>query len=118
MLTLEVTWGAMPWGMGACFPKCTKQKLNTRSFVEVRAVSISNYMPNTIIDKNILHHDNQSAIKIKSNSKQLCGQKQHHIYVRYFSLKTVASEHIKLIHCPIDDMVSTFFTKTLQGNFF
>jgi len=73
------TGGCMSWGLGVLLTMCIKQRLNVKSSTEAEVVGVSDFLPNMIwarmfieaqgysIDENILHQDNMSAMKIKTN---------------------------------------------------
>ncbi len=125
------TGGCISFGWGVLLTKCQKQKLNTKSSTEGEIVGVSDFMPNMIwarmfleaqgfvLKENILHQDNQSAIKIVTNGKRSSGQKTKHMDNRYFWIKDrLESEGIKVRYCPTGVMLADFFTKPLQGNLF
>jgi hypothetical protein len=125
------TGGAISLGRGAAMSKSSKQKLNVKSSTEAEVVGASDYVPNSIwaghflkhqgypLEKNILHQDNQSAMKMEMNGRRSCGQKSRHIDIRYFFIKDrVDKGEIDIVHCPTEIMVADFFTKPLQGALF
>ena len=125
------TGGAISWGVGVLMSKSRKQKLNTKSSTEGEIVGVSDYLPNMIwtkrflqeqginIEENILHQDNQSAIKIERNGRRSSGQKTKHIDNRYFWIKDrIETEGIHVKYCSTEKMIADFFTKPLQGSLF
>ena len=78
------TGGAMSMGHGILHGKSSKQKLNTKSSTEAELVGVSEYIPYNIwllhffahqgykISKNVLYQDNQSAIYMEKNRRNLC----------------------------------------------
>jgi len=71
------------------------------------------------ITNNVFAQDNQSAMKLEMNGRASCGQKSRHINIRYFFMKDrLKTEHIKVVHCPTEQMLADFFTKPLQGSLF
>ena len=125
------TGGCISFGWGVLLTMCQKQKLNTKSSTEGEIVGVSDYMPNMIwakmfleaqgyhVKENILHQDNQSAMKIELNGKRSSGKKTKHMNNRYFWIKDrLASEGIEVKYCPTSKMIADFFTKPLQGNLF
>jgi len=94
-------------------------------------VGASDYLPNTIwaknflgaqgydITENIFYQDNQSAIRLETNGRASAGQKSRHINIRYFFIKDrIASDGMKVVHCPTAIMLADFYTKPLQGALF
>jgi hypothetical protein len=112
--------------------KSSKQKLNTKSSTnEAELVGASDYVPNSIwaarvlahqgypLQRNNLHQDNQSAMKVERYGRSSCRQKSRHIDIRYFFIKDrVDSGKIDILYCPTKMMVADFFTKPLQGALF
>ena len=125
------TGGCVSLGRGVFMPKSTKQKLVTKSSTEAELVGASDYLPNTIwaknflgaqgydITENIFYQDNQSAIRLETNGRASAGQKSRHINIRYFFIKDrIASDGMKVVHCPTAIMLADFYTKPLQGALF
>lgn len=73
------TGGIITLGRGAVMSKSQKQKLNGKSSTEAELIGFSDYMPNSLwasnfldrqgytIQRNVVHQDNQSAMKLKIN---------------------------------------------------
>ena len=125
------TGGMMSFGTGGLICKSVKQKLNTKSSTEAELVGVSDYLPNTIwmrmfmegqgykLTENILHQDNESAIKMEKNGRASAGSKSKHVKIRYFWVKDVMkSDGMEIRHCPTLKMLADFFTKPLQGQLF
>lgn len=125
------TGGIVTLRRGAVMSKSQKQKLNTKSSTEAELVGFSDYTPNSLwaskfldkqgytIQQNIVHQDNQSAMKLETNGRRSCGQKSRHIDIRYFFLKDkIQSGDIKVEYCPTEAMLADFLTKPLQGALF
>ena len=125
------TGGMMSFGTGGLVCKSVKQKLNTKSSTEAELVGVSDYLPNTIwmnmfmegqgykLTENILHQDNESAIKLEKNGRMSAGPKSKHVKIRYFWVKDVMkSDGMEIRHCPTLKMLADFFTKPLQGQLF
>lgn len=125
------TGGCVSLGRGVLMPKSTKQKLTTKSSTEAELVGASDYLPNTIwaknflgaqgydITDNVFYQDNQSAIRLETNGRASAGQKSRHINIRYFFIKDrIASDSMKIVHCPTAIMLADFYTKPLQGALF
>ena len=86
----------MSMGWGTIHNKSTMQKLNTKSSTESELVGISDYLPCNIwwinflsgqgytIHNNILFQDNESAICMEKNGRNLCTGNSRHIHICYF----------------------------------
>ena len=125
------TGGTISFGRGAIHAKSSKQKLNTKSSTEAELVEVSEYLPYHIwfenflkcqgynVKNKILYQDNESAIKMERNGRNLCTGNLKHVDIRYFFVyDRVKSGKIKVIYCPTDRMIADFFTKPLQGKLF
>ena len=125
------TGGCISFGWGVISTMCKKQKLNVKSSTEGEIVGVSDYLPNMIwvrmflqeqgyqIKENILHQDNQSAMKIELNGKQSSGKKTKHMDNRFFWIKDrLKSEGIEVKYCQTAKMIGDFFTKPLSGSQF
>lgn len=63
--------------------------------------------------------DNQSAIRLEKNGRNLCTGNSRHIDIRFFFVKDrVDKKEIFICYCPTDIMLADFFTKPLQGRLF
>ena len=124
------TGGLISWDWGVLACKSQKQKLNTKRSTEGEIVGVRDFMPNMIwarmflkaqgfkITQNILHQDNQNAMKIIKNGRISSGQMTKHMDNRYFWIKDrINSEHIDVI-LPNRKNNSGLFTKPLQGKLF
>jgi hypothetical protein len=71
------------------------------------------------IQKAIFYQDNESAIKMETNGKISTGHRSRHIDILCFFITDHSKcSDITITHCPTNDMLADFFTKTLQGNLF
>ena len=71
------------------------------------------------IIENKVYQDNQSAIKMEKNERQLCTGSSRHFDIRYFFVKDrVDKGEVKVEYCPTELMLSDFFTKPLRGSLF
>ena len=76
--------GEIPLRWGIIHEKSIIQKLNTKSSTESEVVGFSDYLPHNIqiknflqyqgyhIKNNVLHQDNQSAIRMEENERNCC----------------------------------------------
>ncbi len=92
---------------------------------------MSKYVPHTILmtnflgaqgyklEKCVLYQDNESAIKMEKNGRNLCTGNLRHISIRYFFVKDrVDKGEFTIEYCPTECMLADFFTKPLQGALF
>merc|ERR1712008_165927 len=71
------------------------------------------------VKENIVFQDNKSAILLEKNGRASCGKRTRAINIRYFFVTDqVEKGHIKIDHCPTDDLWGDFQTKALQGEKF
>jgi hypothetical protein len=71
------------------------------------------------ISEAVFFQDNESAIKMESNGKALCGQRSRHIDIRYFFITDHAKrQSVTIKHCPTGIMLADYFSKPLQGSLF
>jgi hypothetical protein len=94
------TGGAMSFGTGIIHGKASKQRLNTKSSTETEVVRASNYLPYNMwmqhfmeaqgytLDENMYYQDNQSAMCMEKNGRNLCTGNSRHIHIRFFASKT------------------------------
>ena len=85
-------------GRGSIISISKKQKLNTKSSTEAEIIGAEDAMPQMLwtryfleeegydIDKNILYHNNMSAMLLEKNGK-IQYQKNKHINVHYYFIK-------------------------------
>jgi hypothetical protein len=108
-----------------------KQKIDTRSSTEAEIVGADDAMPQSMwmkyfievqgqgISENILYQDNLSTMLLVKNGKQSSSKRTKHIRVRYFCIKNkFDSGDLAIKHCPTEDMIGDYFTKSLQGALF
>jgi hypothetical protein len=123
------TGGLITFGTGILAPKCSKQKMNSRSTNETEVIGNSEYLPINIwhdyfseaqgnkIKSNTFYQDNEGAEKMAKNGQLSCGSKSRHINIKFFWISDrVKKGKIMIKHCPTDKMLADFFTKALQGN--
>jgi hypothetical protein len=125
------TGGAMSFGTGIIHGKASKQRLNTKSSTETEVVGAINYLPYNMwmqhfmeaqgymLDKNVYYQDNQSAMRMEKNGRNLCTGNSRHIHSRFFFIKDqVDGKRLQIMYCPTGQMLADFFTKPLQGRLF
>jgi hypothetical protein len=125
------TGGTMSMGKGSIYSIASGQKLVARSSTESELIGVHDVMPQIVwtsyflqaqgvkINDSILYQDNTSSIFLEKNGRQSSTKRTRHINIRYFFVKDrVASEEVKIEHCPTLDMVADYFTKPLQGALF
>ena len=125
------TGGAISFGVGIIHGKASKQKINVKSSTECELVGVSEYIPYSLwlgyflehqgykLKSNLVHQDNQSAMRMEVNGRTSCTGNSRHINIRYFFVKDrVDSGEVKIVYCPTGRMLADYFTKPLQGNLF
>ncbi|MEN9849167.1 MAG: hypothetical protein RL368_1907, partial [Pseudomonadota bacterium] len=125
------TGGVLTLGQGAVTSVSRKQKLNTRSSTEAEIVAVDDMVGPMIwtrrfleaqgygVKDNILHQDNQSAIKMEINGKSSTGKRSRHLNIRLFYIvDQVKKKDINVVFCPTDNMVADYLTKPLHGKKF
>ena len=125
------TGRTMSFGIGTIHARSSKQKLNTKSSTEAEVVGLSEYLPYNlwfinfltaqgfIVKRNVIHQDNQSAIKMERIGRNSCTGNSRHIHIRYFFIKDrVDKGEVNIVYCPTGDMLADFYTKPPQGNLF
>ena len=70
-------------------------------------------------NNHIIEQDNTSAIQLEQNGKQSITKQTCHINIRYFYVTyKFKSDEVSIIYKLTHDMVSDYFTKSLQGQLF
>lgn len=125
------TGATMSMGGGSIYRTSLKQKLVARSSTEAELVGVHDVLPQILwtrhfltaqgltITDNILYQDNMSALALEKNGKQSSSKRTKHINIRYFFIQDqITQGHVRLRHCPTEQMRGDFFTKPLQGTLF
>ena len=56
---------------------------------------------------------------MEHNERRLCTNISRHIDIRYFFVKSrIDKKEVRVKHCPMEKMLSDYFTKPLQGELF
>ncbi len=121
----------MTMGMGFPLDKSTKHKLNTGSSTESEIVAVDDLIPQILwvrlflkaqgfaVSDNILHQDNKSAMLLEMNGHALSSKRTRHIETQYYYVSNqVAKGDLRVVLCPMDEMIADFLTKPLQGKAF
>ena len=67
----------------------------------------------------LVHQDNESAILLETNGRKSAGKSSRHIKIKYFLVAgSIKAKEMRVLHCPIEDMIADFYTKPLQGALF
>ena len=122
------TGATMSMGTGLVFSGCWKQKLVMRSSTESEVVGVYDVVPQILwtkkfledqgvgIKDTVLYQDNMSSILLERNGRQSSTKCTKHMDIRYFYVGDhIQNKTLPLQHCPTDEMLAEYFTKTLQG---
>ncbi len=122
------TGGAMTMGTGFPLGKSTKYKLNTRSSTEIEIVAVDNLIPQIlwarlfmkaqgfVVSNDILYQDNNSAMLLETNGQASSSKHTRHIKIQYYYVADqVTKGDLRVVWCPMDEMIADFLTKPLQG---
>jgi hypothetical protein len=125
------TGGILSLGKGAVYATSTGQKINTRSSTEAELVGVNDVLPQILWTKyflqeqgygcndSILYQDNKSAMLLEKNGRASSSKRTRHINIRYYFITDkLASKELRLDHCPTEQMIADFFTKSTQGRTF
>ena len=125
------TGGTMSFRVGIVHSKSSKQKLNTKNSTEAELVAVSEYLPYHIwminfmksqgynINEKVLFQDNQIAIRMERNGRNLCTGNSRHIDIRYFFIKDrVKSGDIKVVYCLTEKWLQTSLQNHCRETFF
>ena len=67
----------------------------------------------------VVDHDSKSTVLIAKHSKFSSTKRTKYINIRYFYINDrIKAGDIKIQHCPTSEIVSDYFTKSLQGKQF
>ena len=123
------TGATMSMGKGCPISISTKQKINTRSSTEAEIVGVNDAMYMVLwvrhflekqgytVTDNIVHQDNQSAMKLEQNGKTSSTRRTRHMEIRYFFITdNIKRDKLSIKYCPTEDMLGDYFTKPQQGS--
>jgi len=121
----------MTLGKGIICSGLFKQKPNTKNSTEAEPIAIDNAMGQILWTRNFLPHKGEyvqkttitktikSFILLAENGKTLSSKSMRHLNVRYyFVTDQINKGHIKVLLCPMQNMLAEFFIKPLQGALF
>jgi len=121
----------MTLGKGTAYLASNKQKLNTKSSTEAELVAVNDSMGQILwtrhflaeqskhIPKTTIYQDNKSTILLAENGRTSSSKHTKHLDIRYFFMMDKTKKgKVKIMHCPMQDMLGNFFTKPLQGTQF
>ena len=122
------TGGTLSMGKGSIYSFSSAQKLVSRSSTEAEVIGVDDLMPQMMwtgyflkaqgagVVDTVLYQDNMSSMLLEKNGRASSGKRTRHIDIRfYFVADRVAQGHLRIEHCPTEDMVADYFTKPLQG---
>ena len=106
-----------------------KQKLNTKSLTESEIVGVSDFLPKVMfidlflaaqgfpLKENIVHQDNESAIKLEVNGRRSCGKRTCYVDTRCFHVKDlVGKKRVTFKHYPTEKMLADFLPSHCKEN--
>jgi len=68
------------------------------------------------VRNNYIYQDNESAMKLEKNGRNLCTGNSRHIDITYFWVKDrVDKKEVEIKYCPTTLMLADYFMKALQG---
>ena len=118
----------MTIGKGGMYTSSCKQKLNKKSSTEAKLVAIDDVMGQILWTRHFLaaqgipvpfttiYQDNKSTILLSDNGKASSSKHTKHLDVHYYFVTDhIKRGEVKVAHCPTENMLADFFTKTLQG---
>ena len=124
--TRSQTGGVMSMGLGVLHAKCSKQRLNIKSFTEAELVGAIEYIPYNFwlilpmaaqgceIKDYALYQDNHSTIHMLNNGRNSCTGDSRHNNIRYFFVKDrLDKKELRVEYCSSLIMLADFFTKPL-----
>jgi len=99
-----------------------------KSSTEAKLVAIDNAMGQILWTRHFLaaqgipvpfttiYQDNKSTILLSDNGKASSSKHTKHLDVHYYFVTDhIKRGEVKVAHCPTENMLADFFTKTLQG---
>jgi Reverse transcriptase (RNA-dependent DNA polymerase) len=125
------TGGLLSLGKGAVYGTSKGHKMVTRSSTEAELVSLYDVLPQILWTRNFLdaqgygvldsvvHQDNKSTILLAENGRMLSSKRTRHLNIRYFFVTDcVKAKELSIKYCPMEEMISDYFMKPLQGTLF
>ncbi len=71
------------------------------------------------VSNNILYQDNKSAMLLETNGRALSSKRTRHIEIWYYYVANqVGKGDLRVVWCPMDEMIADFLMKPLQGKAF
>ena len=71
------------------------------------------------VKETILYQDNMSSMLLERNGQQSSTKRTKHMDIRYFYVvEHIQNKTLSLQHCPTEEMLADYFTKTFQGSLF
>ena len=69
-----------------------------------------------MIHNNVIYQDNQRAIRLENNGRQLISNRTRHINIRYYFITDrIIKQETSVECCTTFDTIGDYFTKALQG---
>ena len=121
----------MTMGKGALLSASLRQKMNSRSSTEAECIGVDDAISLIIwtirflneqgykIEECNVYQDNESAIKPQRNGRWSAGKRSRHLDIKIFYIKDQIDKGLLDVkHCPTDQMMADYMTKSLQGSKF
>ena len=87
--------------------QCTPKTLWTLSFLSTQGHDT---------EENVTMQDKKSTMSLEENGKGSSGKRTRAVNICCFvTTVQIEKDNMKIMHCPVDDMVDDFMTKGLQG---
>ena len=122
------TGATMSMGNGSIYSGSWKQKMVTRSSTESEVVGVYDVLPQILwikkfledqgltIKETVLYQDNMSSMLLERNWRQSSTKPTKHMDIWYFYVGDhIQNKTLSLKHCPTEEMLANYFTKSLQG---
>jgi hypothetical protein len=125
------TGAILTFGAGSITSSSNKQKLKTKSSIELKLIVMYNKLDEILwthhfleaqgymISAKIVFQDNMSTLSCEKNSHISSSKVTKYIKAKYFSIQHYyQTGDIDLCYCPTDNMWADILTKPLQGSKF
>jgi hypothetical protein len=125
------TRAIMTLGHGAVISDSTKQKVNARSSMESKMITVEDTLSKLCWTKrfiqaqghqvkaNIVYQDNTSEMKLELNGKASSGKRTQHFDIKFFYFTDLIKRgEMQVKFCLTNKMIADYMTKPLVGSKF